>query len=73
MISYNFVYRNMLVRRTGNICKIYDGHKLLVDLCYRNDEFIKIWIDGYMEGRKNDKGGRQLFKNKLWNITRYIF
>ena len=65
MISYNFVYRNMLVRRTGNICKIYDGHKLLVDLCYRNDEFIKIWIDGYMEGRKNDKGGRQLFKNKL--------
>ena len=52
MISYNFVYRNMLVRRTGNICKIYDGHKLLIDLCYRNDEFIKIWIDGYMEGRK---------------------
>ena len=52
MISYNFVYRNMLVRRTGNICKIYDGHKLLIDLCYRNDEYIKIWIDGYMEGRK---------------------
>ena len=52
MISYNFVYRNMLVRRTGNICKIYDGHKLLIDLCYRKDEFIKIWIDGYLEGRK---------------------
>ena len=52
MISYNFVYRNMLVRRTGNICKIYDGHKLLVDLCYRKDEYIKIWIDGYLEGRK---------------------
>ena len=52
MISYNFVYRNMLVRRTGNICKIYDGHKLLIDLCYRKDEYIKIWIDGYLEGRK---------------------
>ena len=48
MISYNFVYRNMLVRRTGNICKIYDGHKLLIDLCYRKDEYIKIWIDGYL-------------------------
>ena len=65
MISYNFVYRNMLVRRTGNICKKYDGDKLLVDLCYRNDEFIKIWIDGYMEGRKNVKRGRQVFTSKL--------
>ena len=37
----------MLVRRTGNICKIYDGHKLLVDLCYRNDEYIK--IDDYIK------------------------
>lgn len=52
MISYNFTYRNMLVTRTGNIYKIYNGHNLLISLSYRNDEYIKIWIDGYLEGRK---------------------
>ena len=52
MISYNFTYRNMLVTRMGNIYKIYNGHKLLISLSYRTDEYIKIWIDGYMEGRK---------------------
>ena len=52
MITYNFTYRNMLVTRTGNIYKIYNGNKLLISLSYRNDEYIKIWIDGYMEGRK---------------------
>lgn len=52
MNSYNFVYRNILVRRINNICKLYDGHKLITALCYRNDEYIKIWIDGYLEGRK---------------------
>ena len=52
MISYSFTYRNMMVGRTGNIYKIYKGNKLLVILSYRNDEYIKIWIDGYLEGRK---------------------
>lgn len=52
MISYDFVYRNILVTRTGNIYKIYNGYKLLISLSYRNDEYIKIWIDGYLEGRK---------------------
>ena len=52
MTSYDFVYRNILVTRTGNIYKIYNGYKLLISLSYRNDEFIKIWIDGYLEGRK---------------------
>ena len=52
MISYNFVYRSIIVIRTDDIYKIYDGHKSVVDLCYRNDEYIKIWIDGYLEGRK---------------------
>ena len=45
-------YFRLTDSKLKNICKIYDGHKLLINLCYRNDEYIKIWIDGYMEGRK---------------------